>query len=830
MRNTINCFIPYTESTAIEQTITSLKASSAVNRIYLLSTNADKTLPFIEGCEILHADSLTSSETMIKIAQRADTAYTLLYTKTSPLELGYMALERMADFLKDSEINMVYADHYEWKNGEKKKHPVIDYQAGSVRDDFDFGPLLLFKSKVFIGSACKRSEENYRYAGLYALRLMASRPALPVHINEFLYTTLEQDTRLSGEKQFDYVNPRNREVQIEMEAAFTQYLKDTDTYLKPQFKKLDLAKGEFTYEASVIIPVRNRARTIEDAVRSALEQKTDFPFNVIVIDNHSTDGTTEIIAGYDDNPQVIRLQPERTDLGIGGCWNLAVNHPECGRFAVQLDSDDLYSSPNTLQTIVNAFYEQHCAMVIGTYRMTDFNLNTIAPGIIDHREWTANNGLNNALRINGLGAPRAFFTPVLREIRIPNVSYGEDYALGLAFSRTYKIGRIYDELYLCRRWEGNSDAALTIEQINANNHYKDSLRTREMNIRRGMYEAYKGNKSLSERNKKITLFIKEQLAEWKLAGSNHKALKKVKAKTEEAYGMPFSVQFNPARMVSTGAKVDTNSISKRPCFLCEENRPEEQRSYPLTENFDLCVNPYPILPKHITIVHEEHCCQSLSYEFCYDIRSLYESLPDEYALFYNGPLCGASAPDHLHFQGVPKANVPLIEHFEKLRDKRICLDYKYILEDLTEFPQFEYFEAHLYYIDNYICPLFCIEYDSPVIGSEILQNIKNALPCAPGESEPKMNILIWQQENKTILTLIPRSKHRPECYFAEGDAQLLVSPGTLDMAGIIVTPREEDFKKITAEDIKKILQEVGLTRQTAQEVIEKYRKQKQVRS
>ncbi|MCD8079339.1 MAG: glycosyltransferase, partial [Bacteroides sp.] len=397
-------------------------------------------------------------------------------------------LDRMTMLAADSGAGMIYADHYQICGDSKTHAPVIDYQQGSLRDDFNFGSVLLFRADALKESA-SRMRADYQYAGMYDLRLKLSQKYSLVHINEYLYSEVEQDTRKSGEKIFDYVDPKNRGVQIEMEQACTEHLKEIGGYLEPEFQSIAFEVGNFAYEASVIIPVRNRIRTIRDAIRSVLTQQTDFRFNLIVIDNHSTDGTTEAIREFAADERLIHLIPERQDLGIGGCWNLGVHHADCGKFAVQLDSDDVYKDEHTLQTMVNAFYEQNCAMVVGTYMMTDFDMNMIPPGIIDHKEWTPDNGRNNALRINGLGAPRAFYTPVLREIKVPNTSYGEDYALGLNFSRRYQIGRIYDVVYLCRRWEDNSDASLDIVKMNNHNLYKDRIRTWELQARIAMNRA-----------------------------------------------------------------------------------------------------------------------------------------------------------------------------------------------------------------------------------------------------------------------------------------------------------------------------------------------------
>lgn len=431
--------------------------------------------------------SFGKTQTLREIAASADSKYILFYTGNHRLEMGMFACERIVGIADDTRADMLYADHYRLVmdsegNEVRRRHPLIDCQKGALRNDFDFGNVLVFRTESF-KRAVSEMTRDYEYAALYDLRLRMDKI---VHINEYLYTDVETDNRKSGEKQFDYVDPRNRAVQIEMEKVCTEHLKRIGAYLEPKFKEPGSCGlgGDFPVTASVVIPVFNRIRTVGDAVASALSQECPFPFNVIVVDNHSTDGTTELLADLaSKDDRLVHVIPERNDLGIGGCWNLAVHHGLCGEYAVQLDSDDVYSGPDTLRKVVDAFLEQKCAMVVGTYQMTDFQMNPIPPGIIDHREWTEDNGRNNALRINGLGAPRAFWTPLLRTINLPNTSYGEDYALGLRISREYRIGRIYDVLYCCRRWEGNSDAALDVEKVNANNLYKDRIRTWELEAR-----------------------------------------------------------------------------------------------------------------------------------------------------------------------------------------------------------------------------------------------------------------------------------------------------------------------------------------------------------
>ncbi len=470
MKN-IDCFIPFQSEEQVKQTVANLQAQPLVNEIH-----------FLKG-------DMRSSANMRFIASHTTTPYTLIYTKYTTLSFVLFALERMEALIEDSGAAMVYSDHFNQVGEERSNAPVIDYQMGALRDDFDFGSVLFYRTSA-LKAAVERMDKDYAYAGLYDLRLKVSQHGALEHINEYLYYDVELDTRKSGEKLFDYVDPKNRGVQIEMEAACTQHLKDIGGYLVPRFKDIDLQGGGFEYEASVVIPCKNRVRTIGTAIRSALNQVVDkqYKYNVIVVDDNSEDGTVDIIREIvsEGHENLIYIAQDKSWHAIGGNWNVALHHPKCGRFAIQLDSDDTYCDEHTVQKFIDAFHEQDCAMVVGTYRMTDFDGNILPPGVIDHREWTPDNGRNNALRINGLGAPRGFYTPLLRKINFPTTKYGEDYAVGLRVSREYQIGRIYEVVYNCRRWDDNSDANCDIEAMNKNNLYKDRIRTWELKARIAM--------------------------------------------------------------------------------------------------------------------------------------------------------------------------------------------------------------------------------------------------------------------------------------------------------------------------------------------------------
>lgn len=790
MREKIDLFLPFEALEKGEETLLELHENKTVQHINLLvSSDFASQHQVPEGCTFVVIDRMESSNTVMSIAENTDADYLLLCTRMASVRWGLYALERFLRTADDTGAVMVYSDHYSLEEGALTKHPAIDYQAGSLRDDFDFGNLWLIKSQALLDYVAQTDRVDYQYAGLYDLRLYLSRKGEIFHLNEYLYTEAELDTRKSGEKQFDYVNPRNREVQIEMERACTAHLEkvgaivDTNFYRQPDFDEQD-----FACEASVVIPVFNREKTIADAVKSALSQKTNFPYNVIVVNNHSTDSTGEILDSIDDG-RLIQIVPGRTDLGIGGCWNVAVNSDHCGKFAVQLDSDDLYSSPKTLQKIVDAFHEQKAAMIIGSYRMCDFDLNTLPPGLIDHKEWTEDNGCNNALRINGLGAPRAFFTPLVRQIQFPNTSYGEDYALGLAFSRRYRIGRIYDELYLCRRWGGNSDAALSVERVNANNLYKDRLRTMELKARQQMLQ---GKADIME-DSSISRFFNRQLEMWEDARHRFRDLKHVEVRQ---LSDQLKVQFNPARIVSTGAKIDKHTLGERPCFLCERNRPKEQMTKQIDDHFQLLVNPFPILPVHFTIPATKHQPQSIYRHYGEMHRLL--SLHSELMVFYNGPKCGASAPDHLHFQAGTSGVLPLQTNWQRI--SRNLTD----VISLTD-------EEKISVLRDFLVPAFVIISKSEDSDEELFHRLYRSMPMHSDESEPMMNIIAWRKGDEFISVVIPREKHRPDAYFAEGEAQMMVSPGALDMAGLIITPREEDFSKINLDKATALLRECGIS-------------------
>lgn len=779
---------------------------------------------------LLSGDLRLASNTLIETASKSTAKYVALFLKNTDFTPAYRCFERMARVAEDTGAAMVYADRWEQRLESDDTlsaatlHPVIDYQLGALRDDFDFGGLWLVRGDLLreyaASIAHQPADQHYKFAAAYDLRLFLSRKGEIVHLREPLYTESEKDTRKSGEKQFDYVAPSAREVQIEMERAATAHLKAIGAYLSPEmFESPKTAETDADgLVASVIIPVRNRVRTITDAVTSAMTQEADFDYNVIVVDNHSTDGTAEAVEQLSKaNSRVVLLRPEREDLGIGGCWDFAIRSEACGRYAVQLDSDDLYSGPDTLQRIVDKFREEHAAMVIGAYRMVNFQLETLPPGLIAHTEWTPDNGRNNALRINGLGAPRAFDTTILREIGFPNTSYGEDYALGLAISRHFRIGRIYDELYLCRRWEGNSDAALSLEKINKNNAYKDQLRTIEIQARQRLVNQRPPQfKSIYE------MFVYQQKT-WKECADRYSALhgkvqqKKLATRTILARRSRFEAgsfcnlmaQFNPARIVSTGASIEKKAIAARPCFLCDQNRPHEQVHQPYANGFQILVNPFPILHRHYTIPTVAHTPQ----EFLPHIDTFLKLVKDFEGdmVFYNGARCGASAPDHAHFQAGTSDKVPLVAHWDDFEIKNV--------ENPTK--------AEIGIVQTYACPAFYVTGRHREEVKAGLEHLIAHLPITKGQTEPDMNVIGWMHDGSLLpispdfeylIVVFPRKKHRPACYTAEGDEQFIISPGSIDMAGLIITPREEDFARLTPEKAVEILKEVTMTKSEVEHI------------
>ena len=795
---TIDLFMPLSSMGGSGDVIEKYTGMPNVCHLYLWGAQAS-VADVHPGVIAIETGSLLATSVFRDMAERA-TADFVVYIGKEDVAVDEAALCRLLSEMPN-DASMAYADYRKVLDGEIVDAPTIDYQPGSLRNDFDFGSLIVFRTSALKAYLSEAADE-YKYAGLYQLRLAMSRTGSVFHFKEFVYTECEHDNRKSGEKQFDYVNPAQREVQVEMEKACTSHLKAIGGYLSPcKYDRIDLSVGDFPVEASVIIPVLNRESTIADAISSVLSQETGFPFNIIVVDNHSTDRTGELIDSFDDE-RVVHVVPERRDLGIGGCWELAVNDSRCGRFAVQLDSDDIYSGNGTLQRIVDEFHAQQCAMIVGTYRICDFDLNTLPPGVIDHREWTEDNGRNNALRINGLGAPRAFFTPVIREVGFPNVSYGEDYAVGLQISRRYRIGRIYDVLYLCRRWGGNSDAALSHTKVNAHNFYKDSLRSAELEARMELIKRI----SVPSREE-LQSFFEQQLGCWPDAAGRYDALSGVKVRELDN---GIRLQYNPARIVSTAAKVDNAALAERKCFLCAVNRPAEQVSLPALGTIDVLVNPFPILPFHLTLPIAEHAPQLFGGMYA-DMLNIAREWQD-LAIFYNGAKCGASAPDHAHLQAGNMSGIPLLG--SGWNEEPACgMDPLHVKED-----------GCIYSVDSYIVPLFIVVSRSVSCSMSLMGTLLSSLPLECGEAEPMMNVIsFYSREDGYVTIVIPRSAHRPACYYAVDGTQRLVSPGALDMAGLMITPRESDFDGMNADEAASILCEVALSREQASEVADKIR-------
>ncbi|MDL2231620.1 DUF4922 domain-containing protein [Porphyromonadaceae bacterium OttesenSCG-928-L07] len=734
------------------------------------------------------------TDSLREIAESCNTPYFILYTKSN-IELGEYALERFVQVARSTDAGLIYSDYYEQQEGKLQLHPVIDYQIGSLRDDFHFGPVFFIHTAKF-KKAVSEITTNYLFAALYDIRLRLSLSGEIFRIQEPLYTVRETEEKQTGEKHFAYVDPKNREVQIEMEKACTDHLQRCGAWIAPTTHRIDFNTEDFPVEASVIIPVKNRARTIADAIHSILQQKTDFSFNILVVDNHSTDDTTKILKKLSkSHPNIVHIVPERTDLGIGGCWNTAIMDERCGRFCIQLDSDDLYINEQVLQKIVDTFYQEQTAAVIGSYKLVNFNLEELPPGLIDHKEWTDENGMNNGLRINGFGAPRAYYTPVIREIKFPNTSYGEDYAVVLAISRTFRIGRIYAPLYLCRRWEDNTDASLSIEKENQNNLFKDRIRTMELMARKKVETETKKTSPLQKNNLEEQVFklFHSQLYEWEMLREKYDELKKIKVRSIPLSKCTLYATFNPARKRSSISKTDIKSIRERPCFLCEKNRPKEQRGIVILDKYEILVNPYPLFEHHFTIPTLEHTDQRLNKERLKDMLTIAAALPS-FSIFYNGPKCGASAPDHFHFQAGDRHRMPVEEEKEKNP------------EILFESDTFQ-IKAKADGVRRYIT----IEgEDKKRILDSITTIIRFIGRYVPNDPEPMINIIVFYENRKWNVSIFPRTGHRPSQFFEEGEKQLVFSPGVVDFGGFLTFPFEEDFEIITPELLKDMFSQLTI--------------------
>lgn len=790
------------------------------------------------------ADVLRKRETAAKETARpaaffkaCSTGYLLVADSTLDITIGPHELARLFRTTKDTGAGMVYSDYFDVAGNQTSAHPLNDYQTGSIRDDFNFGPLFILSAPAVMNAVAKFGAPPDDPSGaLYDLRLKISILHDILHLPEYLYSAAAKTikpppkTPAKTEAQFAYVAKANFARQQIMEKIATNHLKRMGARLPRRTKITERKQAASAWTASVVIPVFNRRKTIADAVKSALAQETDFPFNILVVDNHSTDGTTDILKKFAaHNPHVQHIIPAARNLNIGGCWNEAVFSPVCGRYAVQLDSDDLYESAQTLQKIVDTLRQGRYAMVVGSYTLVNEKLKPIPPGLIDHREWTEQNGHNNLLRVNGMGAPRAFDADILRQMGFPNVGYGEDYAVALQLTRTYKIGRIYESLYLCRRWSDNTDAALSIEKQNRNDAYKDKLRTLEIKARqrlndlersgpRGLaprpfphapssespaarlFAEYPGSRhtSLAELCRQ---FFTSQQKSWPALAQALTDLSSTRTRKLAVGDETVTLQYNPARAVSGGAAVDPESIRKRPCFLCTKNRPADQHALLYRGRYLILCNPAPIFDRHFTIVALEHAPQEIEASIDALLQIARDASAD-YTVFYNGPACGASAPDHLHFQMIPSDALPFLRHTRGLRTISAGGPVRaYAANGMDR--TFVALESE----------------NTQALKATFIRLLKTARKITAAKNEPPVNVFCGPAEKGLRLTVFFRGKHRPDAYFADGENKIFVSPGAIDMAGVVITPRLADYERLDSEAVRRIYRDVSLDKSAFQKII-----------
>ena len=797
------------------------------SEIYHLGNYAIRRLPDIDRPPDIRPEPTAALRKVSRPSaffEKIATGHLLITDSSFDIFCDSLYTGRMLQIAADTGAGLVYADFLQKEGKTLQPHPLNDYSEGSLRDDFNFGPVILI-SAAAIQTAIRKygPVSNDSATALYDLRLKIATDSPILHIPEFLYSAsarkqkIDKPANTKTESQFAYVARENALRQKKLEKIATRHLERVGAHLPPPRRTIERPADDFQWKASIIIPVFNRRKTIACALKSALEQQTDFAFNILVVDNHSTDGTTDILKKFAAKyPHIRHIIPSRLDLGIGGCWNEAIFSPACGRYAVQLDSDDLYSSPHTLQKVVDLLRKGGYAMVVGSYTLVNEKLKPIPPGLIDHREWTRANGHNNLLRINGMGAPRAFDTAVLRQIGFPNVSYGEDYAVALRITREYKIGRIFKSVYLCRRWSDNTDAALSVEKQNRNDFYKDRLRTIEIKARRQLCEE-RSRPFPAESNQIFaefpvsgvkalpTLcddFFESQKQNWPALASAYRDLAQTKTRSLDCGRYSISLQYNPARIISGSAAVDPESISRRPCFLCTPNRPADQHAVLYRNNYLILCNPAPIFDHHFTVVSTTHAPQSIASSVEMFLQIARDASPD-YTVFYNGPACGASAPDHLHFQMIPFEALPFLNRLHKTQ------------------PVGTGSAVQTGMAEGYDRAIIVMASESPdALREKFLSLLKSAQMNLGISAEPPMNVFCTYAENRWHLVIFMRSKHRPDAYYAAKEDRILVSPGAIDMAGVIIIPLPKDFERLDCDFLRNIYREVSLEEEALRRILD----------